>query len=248
MSSTLYIPSTSFNWRTLLRWCAIGHIIVLVAMGVLLRDRLPLGLAVIAALGLGLLNFRSGLWGDLVLGLLFADIGIWTLSAALTNVVQGEEFLRLLTPALLAALSSAGFLAAVAVFVRQRNPNAGGCLARLIGLGAIAFFVLAVFTGFQAGRNGQTPVASPTALDLRTENMAFSATALTANAGEVTVVVDNQDLWWHTFTIKDLGVDLKLPSSSNRQISFPAAPGTYEYVCAIPGHDSLGMRGTLTVR
>jgi uncharacterized cupredoxin-like copper-binding protein len=32
-----------------------------------------------------------------------------------------------------------------------------------------------------------------------------------------------------------------------RSASFEAKPGTYEFYCRIPGHATLGMRGTLTV-
>ncbi|TMF24986.1 MAG: azurin, partial [Chloroflexi bacterium] len=31
-------------------------------------------------------------------------------------------------------------------------------------------------------------------------------------------------------------------------LSFNAAPGTYEFFCAIPGHKQIGMRGTLVIR
>lgn len=78
--------------------------------------------------------------------------------------------------------------------------------------------------------------------------MIFSTTELSANAGQVTVVVDNHDVWWHTFTIDELDVDLRIPSSGKRQVSFTAAPGVYRFYCAIPGHTPLGMVGTLTVR
>ena len=33
-----------------------------------------------------------------------------------------------------------------------------------------------------------------------------------------------------------------------QQVTFTAAPGTYRFYCAIPGHTALGMAGTLTVR
>ena len=76
-------PSAApFTWRTLLYAAALAELFVLVTMGVILRDRLPLGLAVVVALGLALLNYRGGALGDLVLGLLFADVAAWTLSAA----------------------------------------------------------------------------------------------------------------------------------------------------------------------
>jgi plastocyanin len=237
---------TPFTWRKLLHIAAIGDLIVLVAMGVALRDRLPLGLAVVIAFGWGLLNVRSGWPGAVVLGLIFADTTFWTLGAALANVVHGEEFIRLVLPALLAASSGAGMVAAVAGLVWRKDPEAGRRAARYVGLGAVAFFVLAVATGFVAGR-GASRIDPPASLVLRTENMAFTTTELVADSGQVTVVVDNQDLWWHTFTIDELGVNLNVPSSGKRQVTFTAAPGTYTFYCGIPGHKDMGMQGTLVV-
>jgi len=238
--------SAPFTWRKLLHIAAIGDLIVLVAMGVALRDRLPLGLAVVIAFGWGLLNVRSGWPGAVVLGLIFADTTFWTLGAALANVVHGEEFIRLVLPALLAAISGAGLVAAVAGLVWRKDPEAGRRAARYVGLGAVAFFVLAVATGFVAGR-GESRIDPPASLVLRTENMAFTTTELVADSGQVTVVVDNQDLWWHTFTIDELGVNLNVPSSGKRQVTFTAAPGTYTFYCGIPGHKDMGMQGTLVV-
>ena len=239
--------SAPFTWRKLLHIAAMSDLIVLVAMGVALRDRLPLGLAVVIALGWGLLNVRGGWPGAIVLGLIFADTTFWTLGAALANVVHGEEFIRLVLPALLAAISGAGLVAAVAGLVWRKDPEAGRRAARYVGLGAVAFFVLAVATGFVAGR-GASRIDPPASLVLRTENMAFTTTELVADAGQVTVVVDNQDLWWHTFTIDELGVNLNVPSSGKRQVTFTAKPGTYTFYCAIPGHKDMGMHGTLVVR
>lgn len=244
---TTTLAPLAFTWRTLLRLAAVGDLIVLVAMGILLRDRLPLGLAVVVAVGLDLLHFRGGMLGVVVLGLIFGDTALWTLSAALSNAVQGQELSRLAIPASLAAISTAGFVAAGAILLRRKNPEAGGRAAQIVGLAAVAFFVLVVATGFVTGR-GPKQVEQPTDLVLQTENMEFSTTELTADSGQVTVVVDNQDVWWHTFTIDALDVDLQVPSSSKRQVTFTAAPGTYTFYCAIPGHDLLGMRGTLTVR
>ena len=239
--------SAPFTWRTLLRVAAVGNVIVLVVMGVVLRDRLPLGLAVAILIGMEFLHVRGGLPGDVLLGLIFFDTSLWTLGAALSNVVQGEELFRLVVPASLAAFSTAGFVSAGGILLRRRNPEAGGWAARFVGLAAVAFFVLVVAVGFVAGR-GQALIERPTDLVLRTENMTFSPTELTADGGQVTVVVDNHDVWWHTFTIEALQVDLKVPSSGKRQITFTAEAGTYAFYCAIPGHDALGMRGTLTVR
>jgi plastocyanin len=73
-------------------------------------------------------------------------------------------------------------------------------------------------------------------------------TTLEARAGEVTVALRNRDLFWHTFTVDALGVDVRSPVGRLRTATFEARAGRYSYYCAIPGHAALGMRGTLTVR
>ncbi|MFN8487238.1 MAG: cupredoxin domain-containing protein [Caldilineaceae bacterium] len=239
-----------FTWRTLLYMAAGADLLVLVAMGVTLRDRLPLGLALFVALGLALLNFRGGWLGVIGLGLLFTDTTVWTLSAAVMNVLHGEELLRIFLPAALAAISSAGAIAAVGGLVRRRQPLAGSTAAQFVGLGALFFFVLVVGAGV-VRTEAQTeiqPAVQTTKLELRTENMAFSTTELTAKAGQITLVVDNRDLWWHTLTIDALGVNLNVPSSAKQTITFTAKPGVYVYYCAIPGHKMSGMEGKLIVR
>ncbi len=243
----LALQPMRFSWRMLLHIAAIGDLIVLVIMGIVLRDRLPLGLAVVVAVGLSLQHFRSGLLGDLLLGLLFADTTFWTLSAALVNLVQGEAPMRLFFPAALAAFSASGLIAAVAVGLTRHKGYAGGEAARMVGLVAGAFFVLVFLVGYLIGRT-QPTVTTTNALTLSIENMAFATTALNAEHGQITLTVDNHDLWWHTFTIEQLGVDLKLPSNGKRQITFTAQPGVYTFYCAIPGHRMSGMEGTLTVR
>ena len=237
----------SFSWRRLLRWAAYGNIIVMVIMGIVLRDRLPLGLAVVAAVSLDLLHFRSGRLGLIVLGLLFADTVVWTLSAVAVNLVEGEELNRLFIPASLSALSMAGLIAALAILVWRRNPESGGQVVRNVALAAPAFFVVVMLAGFVIG-SGQTVIGPSPDIELRTENSVFSSSELSSKAGQVTVLVDNHDVWWHTFTIDQLNVNLRLPSSGKRQVTFTAAPGTYKFYCAIPGHSVLGMVGTLTVR
>jgi plastocyanin len=80
------------------------------------------------------------------------------------------------------------------------------------------------------------------------DRSAFENDELEAEAGTVTVFLDNRDYFWHTFTIRALGVDLAVPVEASGRASFDAPPGTYRFVCAIPGHEAAGMVGTLTVR
>ena len=43
---------------------------------------------------------------------------------------------------------------------------------------------------------------------------------------EVTAAFTNHDLFWHTFTIDGLGVDLKVPVGGHRRVTFTANAGT----------------------
>ncbi len=82
---------------------------------------------------------------------------------------------------------------------------------------------------------------------LVTENMAYSRTELATENQEVTMSLANHDLFWHTFTIDELDVDLQVPVGGERHVTFTAAPGKYTFYCAIPGHEALGMQGTITI-
>ena len=54
----------------------------------------------------------------------------------------------------------------------------------------------------------------------------------------------------HNFTVTALGANVPLPASMTAQWTVPedAAPGTYESVCAEPGHADFGMVCTLTIQ
>ena len=69
--------------------------------------------------------------------------------------------------------------------------------------------------------------------------------SLTASARAVGVFVENQDPFRHTFTIAGRGVDVEIPAGTDRRIQLDPAPGTYQFHCTVPGHES--MTGTITV-
>jgi plastocyanin len=103
------------------------------------------------------------------------------------------------------------------------------------------------FVGLAGPERGTTVQASQR-ISLRASRTAFATTSLGAHPGPVTVSLTNHDLFWHTFTIESLGVNVDVPVGGTRSVTFTAAPGTYTFTCAIPGHAAAGMRGTLVVR
>ena len=247
VETTSQLASLNFNWRALLRLVAVAYLIVLVVTAIVLDDLLAAVLAAVVLLGMALLRFRSGWFGVALLGLVFAEPAIWTLSGAVSNILRGERFVAIIIPSALAILSLAGVIAAGAVVIRRRDPSAGEKWASMTGFGAAMLFVLFIAASFFVRREGE-PVVQPADISLEAENMAFSSEELVANAGEITVHLDNHDLWWHTFTIDALGVDLQVPMGATQQITFHAPPGTYRYYCDIPGHEDIGMHGKLVVK
>lgn len=82
---------------------------------------------------------------------------------------------------------------------------------------------------------------------MTTAQLAFDPDSFVVEDGEITVSVTNNDPFWHTFTIDELGVDLAVPVRAQRAVTFDAPPGNYPFYCRIPGHE-VPMTGTLGVR
>jgi len=81
--------------------------------------------------------------------------------------------------------------------------------------------------------------------------LAFSPNQLTAKTGLATIAVTIAGAG-HTFDMRDsttLFAALSLDAAGTKKdgVAFFAAPGTYGFFCAIPGHDAAGMHGTITV-
>jgi uncharacterized cupredoxin-like copper-binding protein len=65
-----------------------------------------------------------------------------------------------------------------------------------------------------------------------------------------TIELVNMGATLHNFNVGDLGIDVDMPVGETVTATIPetAAPGTYEFICDIPGHAPAGMVGTLTVQ
>jgi plastocyanin len=227
-------------WRGLVRATAIVAASAFALTAVVLTD-VEAGLFAIGIVfGLALLRFRRGLLGLLALGLLFADTAAWMIPGTISNIRHGQGLGSTALPATLGALSLVG-LAAVAGCVHGRADR----LAKGAAIGGVLLLTatLAVAAG-RSERYEQRPGAVP----METKDVRFSPDTTTSEAGQIEIALSNKDLFWHTFTIRELHVDVRIPSLGKRRVVFEAQPGTYEFVCAIPGHTQAGMKGTLTVR
>jgi plastocyanin len=240
------IGSGLMGWRRLAVVAALADAVVLFGYGLTRGDREALGFAVVMLVGLGLLRLGSGLLGLLVLAGLFGNIQVWMFPAANGNATYRVGVVDLLIPASLVAFSLAGLIGAVAAIVRLNDPQAGRAAAGPTGVLAV-FFIFSSLGLVWAMTDAEPQVVPEGALEVQTTNVAFVPDRLQGAGGEVTVAIRNRDLFWHTFTVDALGVDLPAPVGRLRTATFEARPGAYSFYCRIPGHAALGMRGTLTV-
>ncbi|MFN2545000.1 MAG: cupredoxin domain-containing protein [Actinomycetota bacterium] len=80
-------------------------------------------------------------------------------------------------------------------------------------------------------------------------DFAFQPSTLTVSTGKETdVVFRNGGQSPHTFTVEGVGFELKAdPGQSSSGALQALKPGTYAFICSIPGHAQLGMKGSLVV-
>ena len=86
------------------------------------------------------------------------------------------------------------------------------------------------------------------AVDVELRNYAFSPRKFEVRQGEtIEFTLDSIDIL-HSFTVEELDIDWHLNKDDmlTEQFTFDR-PGEYRLICIIPGHEVLGMRGTIVV-
>src|SRR5262249_40170193 len=86
--------------------------------------------------------------------------------------------------------------------------------------------------------------ASPTQL-------AFDTTKLSSKPGKVTIDFTNPSAIEHDVAIEQNGKQIAISPKiveGKATVSANLAPGTYTFLCTVPGHAEAGMEGTLTVK
>jgi plastocyanin len=236
------------TWGLLLRVAAAKTALVLIGVGLVLRDAEAVAIGVGLAAGVALLSFRSGLLGRLALLALGMDVLAWMATAAVANIAGGEGLAAVVVPLALSIGAAVTVLAAVCDVLRRRGRAMGSHrVVAATAAGSVALFAAGLAVSALGGF-GDRVALRPGDVLLEMKAAKFGREHITARGARVGVVVDNEDLFWHTFTIDELGVDLRVPVKARRRADFTAPPGTYTYYCAIPGHRAIGMEGTLTVK
>jgi plastocyanin len=235
----------AFGWKQLAvivaAVTAVGHVLI----GAAYRELDAIVVAVSLVVALGLMRLRRGTVGLVLLGLAVANVAFWTVPATVANLGGRFGFAAIAVPGLMAVLSVAGLLATAGTLMVSRRRDAGGQAAPPVAVATAVGLVLVLGLAAVRGDGAVLPESSDHVLT--SDTTAFSDSELVAEAGTIGVYLDNRDYFWHTFTIRELGVDLRVPVGASGRVVFEASPGTYQFVCTIPGHEIAGMVGTLTV-
>ena len=228
------------TWRGTARSAGVALAGLLGLAAVALRDAEAAAMAIGVALAVVLSGRGKGRLGALGAGVISANVAFWMTSGAVSNLMHGASVFATALPALLSVAALATLAATVAWRVKAGDGGARPftVIASVVAIAALVVSVAAHGRGVSERSGDLTLVA---------EHVHFSATKLTASSQHVAVYVTNKDLFWHTFTIDALHVDLGIPVGAHRRIVFDARAGAYRFACKIPGHEQAGMKGTLIV-
>ncbi|GMQ85740.1 MAG: hypothetical protein BMS9Abin07_1308 [Acidimicrobiia bacterium] len=134
----------------------------------------------------------------------------------------------------------AGVISSIAVLTSRRD-NAASAVA----YGAAIIVLVGAVVGIIAALGLEDDTAVAGDIQIVAEEVEFTPDALSAAGGSVGVFVDNKDPVRHTFTIEALDISVELPANTARRVDVNAPPGTYEFKCLVPGHET--MKGMLTL-
>ena len=84
-----------------------------------------------------------------------------------------------------------------------------------------------------------------------TTALAYDKKSLNAKAGKVLLTFDNPSAIPHDVAIEQDGEEIaatELISESSAALNADLEPGSYTFLCTVPGHAEAGMEGTLTVK
>jgi hypothetical protein len=227
-------------WVVVLAWItAVVAVVDLVFLALIQTVIPPLAIgAALTAVGLLLLR-RARRVGIVVLGLTSAVLLVGNLPFALDHLAHPAsaiDFVHAVSGSvgrLLAVLAAAG------AWRGASETSARRLAVSAIGLGAltVAFAGVAMLA-----TTGDTATSED--LPVVVADNAFP-TRIVVAASE-TLLVDNQDLFRHTFTVVDTDIDVELPAAQGTRVGIDLAPGNYDVICAVPGHEF--MAATLEVQ
>jgi len=123
-------------------------------------------------------------------------------------------------------------------------PSTGGAVATAAAVSPRA----PIATG-SAGMAAPAPAAGGTMVNVIEKDFSFALDMSTVPAGTVTFNIVNQGGTPHNIEFTSINkVSETINGGQTTKFTVDFKPGSYPYICNIPGHLQLGMKGTLTVK
>ena len=101
--------------------------------------------------------------------------------------------------------------------------------------------------GGSPGRSGLAPSPRARTITVTARDFSLTPSVLRVRVGEtVNIVFKDDGSMFHTFTISALGFDLRANAGNSISGALHLNhAGTFQFICSVPGHAQLGMRGQL---
>ncbi len=117
---------------------------------------------------------------------------------------------------------------------------------RLVLVAAVVTMALGLAACGGGGGGGTDSRPSAAGVTVTGTEFKFDPASITVPAGG-TITFDNAGTVEHTFTVVGTSLSLTAKPGTTASAAVDLEPGTYEVVCATPGHLQSGMKGTLTI-
>jgi len=249
MTDTVQIPTTATTptktstteWMRLARSGAIVMVIWSIVLQITAGTLIP----PVAVIGLVFLAFLPFLKGErrrvgLALSIFTAVALLGNLDGIIDELQNPESapaFILTLGSTVGAFLAVAGGLGAF--FRLPAQP------IRTLAIGAVGVFLLGTVGSLLVADGTGSDVALATDVKVTAQQVMWAPEEIRIDTSAPGLWIENRDGIRHTFTIPELGIDLEVPALKARRVEIDAEPGTYQIICAVPGHET--MTGILTI-
>ncbi len=136
-------------------------------------------------------------------------------------------------------------IATVPAFRSAQGRRHDTAFPKVAAVAGIAVVVAAIGGSLAAWATVTNDSPADGSLIVDMESFEFGPRDITAQNGEVSLYITNNDSARHTFTVDELGVDESIAPGQSKQITFDAEAGSFRFYCK--PHDP-GMEGKLTVQ
>ena len=123
---------------------------------------------------------------------------------------------------------------------------------RLLPLVVAGLLAVTACSSSTTASPGGAPASAAAATTIHVKDFSLDPAAVTSTGGAVSLAVTNDGPTIHNVKIRDSAGTIvagtkDLQPGSSETLSTKLAPGAYILFCSLPGHESLGIKGTLTV-